>query len=102
MKKIAVLQAEFDSDIMICDEDLKKYYNNDWLKFMQELFEDESIGLFDDIKLVDILDKKIEKIKYYDDSIAWVIDGAGQLSDIDKITIDKINEIIDYLMENKQ
>ena len=58
MKKIAVLQAEFDSDIMICDEDLKKYYNNDWLKFMQELFEDESIGLFDDIKLVDILDKE--------------------------------------------
>jgi len=58
MKKIAVLQAEFDSDIMICDEDLKKYYNNDWLKFMQELFENESIGLFDDIKLVDILDKE--------------------------------------------
>lgn len=58
MKKIAVLQAEFDSDIMICDEDLKKYYNNDWLKFMQEVFEDESIGLFDDIKLVDILDKE--------------------------------------------
>lgn len=58
MKKIAVLQAEFDSDIMICDEDLKKYYNNDWLKFMQELFEDESIGLFDDIKLIDILDKE--------------------------------------------
>lgn len=47
-------------------------------------------------------DKKIEKIKYYDDSIAWVIDGAGQLSDIDKIAIDKINEIIDYLMENKK
>lgn len=58
MKKIAVLQAEFDSDIMICDEDIKKYYNNDWLKFMQELFENESIGLFDDIKLVDILDKE--------------------------------------------
>lgn len=58
MKKIAVLQAEFDSDIMICDEDLKKYYNNDWLNFMQELFEDESIGIFDDIKLVDILDKE--------------------------------------------
>lgn len=46
-------------------------------------------------------DKKIEKIRYYDDSIAWVIDGAGQLSNIDKIAIDKINEIIDYLMENK-
>ena len=40
-------------------------------------------------------DKKIKKIKYYDDSIAWVIDGAGQLSDIDKIAIDKINELID-------
>ena len=58
-------------------------------------------NLNDEVEIIG-KDKKIEKIKYYDDSIAWVIDGAGQLSDIDKIAIDKINELIDYLMENKQ
>lgn len=43
-------------------------------------------------------EKKIpEKIKYHDDSIAWVIDDVGQLSDIDKIIIDTLNSIIDYL-----
>lgn len=61
MKKIAVLQVEFDSDIMISEEDLKEYWNNNWVEFMQELFKDESIGIFDEeIKLVDILDKEQE------------------------------------------
>lgn len=61
MKKIAVLQVEFDPDIMISEEDLKKCWNNNWVKFMQELFKDESIGIFDEeIKLVDILDKEQE------------------------------------------
>lgn len=59
MKKIAVLQVEFDPDIMISEEDLKEFWNNNWVEFMQELFKDESIGLFDEeIKLVDILDKE--------------------------------------------
>jgi hypothetical protein len=61
MKKIAVLQVEFDPDIMISEEDLKEYWNNNWVEFMQELFKDESIGMFDEeIKLVDILDKEQE------------------------------------------
>ena len=43
-------------------------------------------------------EKKIpEKIEYYDDSIAWVIDDVGQLSDVDKVIIDKLNDVIDYL-----
>ena len=43
-------------------------------------------------------EKKIsEKLEYYDDSIAWVIDDVGQLSDVDKVIIDKLNNIIDYL-----
>lgn len=48
---------------------------------------------------VEILEeKKIpEKIEYYDDSIAWVIDDVGQLSDVDKVIIDKLNDVIDYL-----
>lgn len=61
MKKVAVLQVEFDPDIMISEEDLKEYWNNNWVEFMQELFKDESIGMFDEeIKLVDILDKEQE------------------------------------------
>ncbi len=45
---------------------------------------------------VEILEEpnKIEKIVYYNDSINWVIDGAGALSDVDKIIIDKLNEVI--------
>ncbi len=58
MKKIAVLHAEFDTDIMISDEDLKDFWENNWLKFMQDLFESESIGLFDKIELVDVVDKE--------------------------------------------
>ena len=43
-------------------------------------------------------EKKIpEKLEYYDDSIAWVIDGIGQLSDVDKVIVDKLNEVLDYL-----
>ena len=54
MKKIAILEAEFDTDIMISDEDLKEFWNNDWLKFMKDMYESENVGLFDEIKLVGI------------------------------------------------
>lgn len=50
--------------------------------------------LNNEVEILDNEDEDIEEIKYYDDSIAWVIDGAGQLSDIDKIAIDKINELV--------
>ena len=51
-------------------------------------------------KEVEILEEEKEipeKIEYYDDSIAWVIDDIGQLSDVDKVIIDKLNDVIDYL-----
>lgn len=55
MKKIAVFEIEFNTEDMICKEDLKNDYNNDWLKFMQELFKDEGFGIFDEeLKLVEI------------------------------------------------
>jgi hypothetical protein len=58
MKKIAVFEVEFDSDDMISEEDLKSDYNNDWLKFMQELFKDDDFGIFDEeFKLVEIKNK---------------------------------------------
>ena len=58
-----------------------------------------------DEKIVEVLDKDFkleekkipEKIKYYDDIIAWVIDGVGKLSNVDKVIIDKLNDVIDYL-----
>lgn len=48
---------------------------------------------------VEILEEKQipEKIEYYDDSIAWVIDNVGQLSDVDKVIIDKLNQVIDFV-----
>ena len=41
--------------------------------------------------------KILEEIEYYDDSIAWVIKNVGQLSDVDKVIIEKLNDVIDYL-----
>lgn len=58
MKKIAVFKAEFESEDMISEEDLKEFWNNDWLKFMKEIYEDEGIGIFDEIELVEILGEK--------------------------------------------
>ena len=66
MKKIAVFEVEFDSDDMISEEDLKSDYNNDWLKFMQELFKDDGFGIFDEeFKLVEI--KKPCSLEYMQD-----------------------------------
>ena len=60
-----------------------------------------NIDLYDTIEIIEDTpkeEKKIpEKIEYYDDSIAWVIDGVGQLSDVNKVIIDKLNNVIDYL-----
>lgn len=55
MKKIAVFKAEFESEDMISQEELEEYWDNDWLKFMKEIYEDEGIGIFDEIELVEIL-----------------------------------------------
>ena len=81
------------------DFDDGDYFNQ---KTTYWLFNDNDIEsiLNDEVEIIEE-DKEIEKIKYYDDSIAWVIDGAWQLSDIDKIAIDKINEIIDKINEEK-
>lgn len=60
----------------------------------------KGIILNDEIKILEESKEKKEipeKLEYYDDSIAWVIDDVGQLSDIDKVIIDKLNNVIDYL-----
>lgn len=53
--------------------------------------------LNDEVEILEEEKKIPEKIEYYDDSIAWVIDDVGQLSDVDKVIIDKLNDVIDYL-----
>lgn len=58
-------------------------------------------SLNDEVEI--IKEKKLpEKIEYYDDSIAWVIDGVGQLSDVDKVIIDKLNDVIDYFKSKER
>lgn len=82
------------------DEDEREYKDDDLFPLGARLILDRVLNY--EVEIIEE-NKKIEKIKYYDDSIAWVIDGAGQLSDIDKIAIDKINELIDKVksLENK-
>lgn len=61
--------------------------------------------LKDEIEILDDEDeeKKIpEKIEYYDDRIAWIIDDVGQLSDVDKVIIDKLNDVLDYLEKQRK
>lgn len=53
--------------------------------------------LNDEVEILEEEKKIPEKLEYYDDSIAWVIDNVGQLSDVDKVIIDKLNDVIDYL-----
>ena len=66
-----------------CGE-IQKCFTNGWTKSLENKPLEE--------------EKKIpEKLEYYDDSIAWVIDDVGQLSDVDKVIIDKLNQLIDYL-----
>lgn len=83
------------------NEDVKDYELDNERGWLMDISRDAGNEfLNDEVEIIDIskkLDKKLEKIKYYDDSINWVIDNAGQLRDIDKIIIDKINEIIDYI-----
>ena len=86
--------------------DTMNYYfrNYDYKELHGDLIDEQTsfIEKIDFYKLNDeveiIEEKKIpEKLEYYDDSIAWVIDDVGQLSDVDKVIIDKLNDVIDYL-----
>ena len=86
-------KIKYDNQVFEYREDMLDYYCYDYdlnLMGYQKVLNDE----------VEILEeeKKIpEKLEYYDDSIAWVIDGIGQLSDVDKVIVDKLNEVLDYL-----
>ncbi len=55
----AILEVEFNEAEMVDKETLKADYNNDLLRVMQELYDFDGFGVFnEDIKLV-----RIEKLK---------------------------------------
>lgn len=55
----AILEVEFNEAEMVDKETLKVDYNNDLLRVMQELYDFDGFGVFnEDIKLV-----RIEKLK---------------------------------------
>jgi len=84
-------KVSFAGLIFEYDEDDQMYSNNEHKNICDYAFLNDEVEILEE-------EKKIpEKIEYYDDSIAWVIDGAGQLSDVDKVIIDKLNDVIDYL-----
>lgn len=57
MKKKAILEVEFDADMMIDQEALDESFDGDWVKYMRWLLEQEDMGIFEEeIKLVDVVD----------------------------------------------
>lgn len=111
---------EYQGDDYMCDLNDKEYWLfsdgytkfNEWLEnFLNmevEILEEEPRDIevcgtwitkseYDKLAHSEEEKKIPEKIEYYDDSIAWVIDDVGQLSDVDKVIIDKLNNVIDYL-----
>jgi hypothetical protein len=58
-KKIAVFEVEFDTDMMIDDEDLQANHKGNWLEFMRSIFQEEGFGIFtENIKVVDVKEAK--------------------------------------------
>lgn len=90
-------------------EEVQWFIYRSWLNEKVEIIEEEKKDnftgwkMYQDGKEICSMDcsaeeeKKLpEKLEYYDDSIAWVIDDVGQLSNVDKVIIDKLNDVIDY------
>ena len=91
-------RIKYDCEIWKYNNNDYEYYNEDGLGLFREFLESGYINYIQDDVIVLEEEKKIpEKLEYYDDSIAWVIDNVGQLSDVDKVIIDKLNDVIDYL-----
>lgn len=96
-------KIEYEGYLLSWDNVDKDYYCEEYGNLFEYLFcEFQTTELLN--FTVEILkEKKIpEKIEYYDDSIAWVIDDVGQLSDVDKVIIDKLNDVIDYLKSEEE
>lgn len=90
-----------NSQVIAIDNIINKEVFDIWFREMEKEQEVLAKGIFKLLKgdSNENKPKEIEKIKYYDDSINWVIDGVGQLSDLDKLIIDKLTELIDKVNE---
>lgn len=44
----AIFEIEFDKDLIIDEEALNEYYGGDMLKVMQELWDEDGEGIFDE------------------------------------------------------
>ena len=63
-KMIAVLEVEFETDDMWDEQRLKDEMGGDWLKAMQWLFDNESLGIFnEELRLVAVKSKEITNDK---------------------------------------
>ena len=60
MKKIAILEAEYESEDLISDKDLLEMFNNNWLEFLKFMLEEEGIDIFGEIKVVGVKDSDKE------------------------------------------
>jgi hypothetical protein len=65
-------------------------------KLVSNYIEIRQIENITNLKKVKVEDKKIEKLKIYDNSIEWCCNGRA-INDTEKDIINKINEIIDRL-----
>lgn len=52
----AILETEFDPDMMIDQESLDKDYGGDWNKFIAEMYREEGLGIFDELKFLRVED----------------------------------------------
>jgi len=48
----AIFEVEFDPDFMIDDESLQQDFGGDWNKCIAEMYKDEGLGAFDELKFV--------------------------------------------------
>ena len=79
------------------DSELNEVFIKDIVALELIISKYKELKLNDTVEILEEEKKIPEKIEYYDDSIAWVIDDVGQLSYVDKVIIDKLNEVLDYL-----
>lgn len=109
-KKIKVYSEWYKEDVIYflsnTDFSWQDYYMLENDNTEPTLFENNSIGLNDEVEIIEE-DKKIEKLEHWVDVKSWVKGndlekGLEEQSEFNKNIYYKINEIIDYLeKENK-
>lgn len=100
--KLTPKKIRFENYIYIWRDTQKDYFCKQLNHSLESIIGEY---LFNNLNLeIEIIEeKKIpEKLEYYDDSITWVMDNVGQLSNVDKVIIDTLNQVIDYLKSKEE